>query len=81
MNFKMCLVVFNEISVADDSVWGEVLKMTDAIPVEYKTLEEMFSQKSPATPSDLKPNQNRTSLVRRHSGLPEVSEDTNRPFS
>ena len=32
-------------NLAEDSVWGDVMGMKDAIKVEYGRLEELFSQK------------------------------------
>ncbi|XP_060078710.1 inverted formin-2-like [Ylistrum balloti] len=65
----------------NDSVWGDVNKMADDIPVEYKKLEEMFAQKSLPTVSELRPDSGKSPLARRHSGAAEddtgtVNEDS-----
>ncbi|XP_021352107.1 inverted formin-2-like isoform X2 [Mizuhopecten yessoensis] len=57
----------------DESVWGDVNKMSDNIPVQYKRLEEMFAQKSLPTVSELRPDSGKTPLVRRHSGASEIA--------
>ncbi|KAK3577067.1 hypothetical protein CHS0354_037090 [Potamilus streckersoni] len=47
-NCKMKTLSWNKIpqfALSDSSVWGDVLKMKDDINVEYKRLEEWFSQK------------------------------------
>ena len=38
-------------SSTEDSVWDDVLKMNDAIGVEYNKLEELFAQKSVTSPT------------------------------
>ncbi|XP_033742495.1 LOW QUALITY PROTEIN: inverted formin-2-like [Pecten maximus] len=60
----------------NDSVWGDVNKMADNIPVQYKKLEELFSQKSLPTVSELRPDSGKSPLVRKHSSTSEGDTPT-----
>ncbi|XP_069129729.1 inverted formin-2-like isoform X2 [Argopecten irradians] len=57
----------------NDSVWGDVNKMSDNIPVEYNKLEEMFSQKSLPVVSELRAESGKSPLVRKHSSTSEIA--------
>lgn len=54
------------------SVWAEVLNMDDKVKVEYSKLEDWFSQKQ-APAVSLKPENEKSPLVRKHSTSQEIS--------
>lgn len=56
--------------VKQNSVWGDVNKMTDAVSVEYTMLEELFAQKT-ATLSEDRADDNK--ILRRQSATMEVT--------
>ncbi|XP_067663787.1 inverted formin-2-like isoform X1 [Haliotis asinina] len=74
---KMKTLAWNKLaptSVPKTSIWGDVSKMKDQVPVEYSKLEELFAQKtftSQNSTSDLKPEDK--VIMRRPSTSLEIT--------
>lgn len=73
-NAQACLSnLWNLPMFTETSIWGDVSKMKDQVPVEYSKLEELFAQKtftSQNSTSDVKPEDK--VIMRRPSTSTEV---------
>ncbi|XP_046369459.2 inverted formin-2-like [Haliotis rufescens] len=74
---KMKTLAWNKLAptnVSKTSIWGDVSKMKDQVPVEYSKLEELFAQKtftSQNSTSDVKPEDK--VIMRRPSTSTEIT--------